>query len=256
MGGVTSRHVRHAAAAGDALALRALLEASSPQCAAQYRSRLQLREALFDAAECGSSECVTLLIEHGADPDARADNDFSALMVAAALGHVECVAALLRGGASVETPQRASGRTALMCAVEGGHRHCVEALLASGANVNAQTSHGWMLHYNRFFAAGTAPLAVAAICRRGDLPRLLLERGADGAIVDGRSKTAADVAREDDTRALLRRAELGSRSTLLFAAAAREGGELAEPRGGALRAFALHRLYDRRVWRVVMRFAL
>jgi hypothetical protein len=71
--------------------------------------------ALTQAAFHGHSTCVQLLLQYGADIDARNGAGASALMNAAQQGHAETVAILLKAGADAK-PKGLLGRTALRLA--------------------------------------------------------------------------------------------------------------------------------------------
>jgi hypothetical protein len=65
-------------------------------------SLLSNRGPLFAAATCGHTECVQLLIEHGADMNIRTDDGQTALFAAATRGHQDVVTLLLEHGATQE----------------------------------------------------------------------------------------------------------------------------------------------------------
>jgi serine/threonine-protein phosphatase 6 regulatory ankyrin repeat subunit B len=81
----------------------------------------QTREkTLIRAAEDGRLDLVRTLLEAGADPNAKSEGGFTALMWAAARGHVEVVKALLASGAELNARTR-KGRTAVDIATQEGH---------------------------------------------------------------------------------------------------------------------------------------
>ena len=63
-------------------------------------------------------------------------------MDAAGRGHADVAKLLLDKGADVNA-KTGKGKTALMMAAENGHADIVHALLGKGADVNAKTSNGW-----------------------------------------------------------------------------------------------------------------
>ena len=115
---------------------------------------------LIRAAEKGDRALVQSLLDQGDDPNARGLKAWTALMHAAANGHAAVVQALLDRGADVQAG--AQGMTPLTLAAIAGKNEAFEKLAAR----TAEQSEGW------------GPALVAA-CRggRGDLARLLLERG-------------------------------------------------------------------------------
>jgi hypothetical protein len=101
----------------------------------------------------GHSEVVELLLQHGADVNARIPRTgWTALMLAGQWGHADTrtIELLIQHGADVNA-QLYDGRTALMWVCGGGWGRtfgvdallkAVDVLLKSGANVNAKTSGG------------------------------------------------------------------------------------------------------------------
>ncbi|HTX37653.1 MAG TPA: ankyrin repeat domain-containing protein [Bryobacteraceae bacterium] len=121
--------------------------------------------ALLYAAAFGSAEAVHLLLESGADPNARNGLDATPLLWAAA--DLAKLRLLLAHGAGPNAHSRL-GRTPLMVAAAcDGCSENVRLLLQKGAAVEARDT------------AGTTALALAALA--GDLQslRLLLAHGAD-----------------------------------------------------------------------------
>ncbi len=88
-------------------------------------------------------EVVRLLLERGADVNARANNAMAVtpLNAAAARQHGAVVRALLDGGAAVDAAQR-DGYTALHSAAANGDSTLVEMLLGAGADVEARSDAG------------------------------------------------------------------------------------------------------------------
>jgi hypothetical protein len=72
----------------------------------------QVATPIFHAACNGHVEIVKLLLQEGADPNARNIGSNTALMLAARRGHIEVVKALIAGGVDVNACDR-SGGTAL-----------------------------------------------------------------------------------------------------------------------------------------------
>ncbi len=87
---------------------------------------------LHSAAASRSLDIARLLLEHGADPDARQLDDFTPLHEAAANGQLELVSLLLAHGADVNLSQK-PGQTALSFAQKAGHQEVVDYLLQHGA---------------------------------------------------------------------------------------------------------------------------
>jgi ankyrin repeat protein len=82
---------------------------------------------LVQAARLGQAQAVTVLLEKGADPDARLANGRTALMEAAARGHYETVRALMIHGAD-KLLKDGAGHTAFDLAFEKQHGDIVALL--------------------------------------------------------------------------------------------------------------------------------
>ncbi|EHA8586976.1 putative signal recognition particle 43 kDa protein, chloroplastic [Cocos nucifera] len=105
----------------------------------------------------------------------------------------------------------ADGRTALHFAAGLGSEECIQMLAAAGADVGRAERAG----------GGLTPLHVAAGYGQAAAVRALLEAGADAAAVDGRGRTALELARE--VLAATPAVALGRRAGLAAAAVELEG---------------------------------
>lgn len=100
---------------------------------------------VFEAASFGDLDRLTQLVEE--DPslaNARSGDGFTALHLPAFFGQVEAVRLLLERGAEVDA--RGTGwmiGTALHSAVSGRHPDAARALLEAGADPNARQAEGW-----------------------------------------------------------------------------------------------------------------
>jgi ankyrin repeat protein len=123
--------VFEAAALGDAARLREQLDANP--ALATTRSDDDFT-ALHYAAFFDGPETVLLLVDHGADVNAFADNELGVrpLNSAAAVGQREVAAILLKHGADPNAPTR-SGFTPLDAARENGDEKLAELLRSHGA---------------------------------------------------------------------------------------------------------------------------
>lgn len=188
--GVTALHL--AGVNGDGAMVQRLLEAG-----ADPNSALPSGEsALMTAARTGAGAAVEALLDGGADPDAIEDNrGQTALMWAAAQGgHPDVVSLLIERGADVnarshvrrvlvnrsdgfnnalraESPRTAivemGGYTALLFAARNGHLDSARKLVAGGADPNDKA------------ADGTTALLVAIHSGQPMVASWLLETGAD-----------------------------------------------------------------------------
>ncbi|KAI9777384.1 MAG: hypothetical protein M1839_008897 [Geoglossum umbratile] len=119
------------------------------------------------AASFGLTEVVQLLLQRGADVDARDNSGGTPLYRAAENGHDAVVRLLLENGANVDMKDVVSGygaihRTALM-----GHTEVARLLLERGADVNAKCKDN------------NTPLVLAIGDGHEPVMRLLLEKGAN-----------------------------------------------------------------------------
>jgi len=120
---------------------------------------------LMHAAAFGSAETVRLLLESGADVNAK--NDFSATALLWAARDTEKARVLIEHGADVNA-QSKQGRTPLMMAVQrDGGSDVVALMLAKGAAINAKDSRG------------DTALSLAAAVGDVETMRLLMAKGAD-----------------------------------------------------------------------------
>jgi ankyrin repeat protein len=140
---------------------------------------------LMLTARTGNPAAVELLIDHGADVNARQEREFTPLMFAAAEGHADVIRVLLRHGADPSLATLAStrrerrpagGMTPLLLAARQGHLAAAQALVEGGADVNECA------------ADDTSPLLIALVNGHYDLGRMLLDRGADPSLADANGR--------------------------------------------------------------------
>ena len=93
-----------------------------------------------------------MLLDAGADPDARTDEGESALYWAASAGHAAVVTVLLESGAAAN-PVRECGWSALTAAIYNGHEELAEQLVEAGANAGHQcygeSMYSWAVRHGR-----------------------------------------------------------------------------------------------------------
>jgi ankyrin repeat protein len=152
---------------------------------------------LHVASRCGHADVAQLLLEHGADADARDDSKRTPLLRASEYGHVNVARVLLEHGADAEARGRVfwgwfQGWRPLEFASYGGHVEVVQVLLEHGADVKGRDdSNCSALHY----AQGE------------EVARFLLEHGADAGALDSNGRLplhkAAREGRVGAVRALL-----------------------------------------------------
>lgn len=121
------------------------------------------------------TECLKLLLAHGADPHATMSGGTTALHSAANFNHSAAVAILIDAGLSPNTPDQGMF-TALHRAAQSDSLEAATVLLDRGASVSIPFNPSTPLH----------AAAAAGACRTA---QLLLERGADPNLRDGKSAT-------------------------------------------------------------------
>lgn len=143
---------------GDAKQVSALLRQGAD---ANYRVYMT---PLMTAAIHDHPDCIELLLEAGAEPNATNQKSETALGYAAELNHTSCVKRLIKAGADVNNAN-AYGMTPLMQAIRINSLELFEMLIAAGADVDR---HGdW------------TPLTQAVNLKNETLYHRLAELGAD-----------------------------------------------------------------------------
>jgi ankyrin repeat protein len=97
--------------------------------------------ALLEAARSGQTQAARLLLDLGADVNARGEPDATPLMWASGKGHKETAEALLERGADIDA-KGMLGWNPLLWAKSEGHTEVVELLLTNCADLNAKTTEG------------------------------------------------------------------------------------------------------------------
>jgi hypothetical protein len=124
----------HAAAvAGDAKAVKALVDAGASLEAEDHRKRRPLHWAAYK----GHAEATSALCEAGASLEAADDYKKTPLHLAVEQGHAEAAKVLVNAGAPLEA-QTNNKATPLHYAAEKGHIEAMKALVEAGASLEAQ----------------------------------------------------------------------------------------------------------------------
>lgn len=174
--------------AGDAAKVRLLL---SKDAKADARSKLGRTPLLIAAAYDGTTEAARLLIEKGADVNARDKGGMSVLEQAASSNNIELVRRLLAKGADVNIVDE-GGYTALMDAAGNGDRNAalVKLLLEHGAAVNVKSGDTAEIVKNGPIVMGhQTALQIAAGQANYEAVEALVKAGADVNAMDVRKAT-------------------------------------------------------------------
>ncbi len=129
-----------------------------------------------------------LLVTGNHDPNERDDlAGETALHAVAGKGYLSVAKLLIKYGANVDAQDNIGG-TPLHEAAENGHAKMAGFLISKGANINAKTTN--------MFEQNKTPLHYASHgCKLG-VVRLLVKKKADLSIVNGKGKTALEIAKE------------------------------------------------------------
>ena len=119
----------------------------------------------------GHTEAVRLLLDRGAEINARDGSNASPLHVACEYGHAELAESLLERGTDVNTRDNFDV-TPLHVAGKTGRRDIMRLLLDHGADVNARNCNS------------QTPLHWTCICAWPETARFLLSHGADPSVLD------------------------------------------------------------------------
>jgi ankyrin repeat protein len=124
------------------------------------------RTPILLASQSRHVELAQVLLEHGAETEARDIDGRTPILIASDKGHVVLVQLLLKHGAETEARDN-DGCTLILLASDHGHVELVQLLLKHGAEIEARDNYG------------RTPLHLALNNRRMELVQLLLKQGAD-----------------------------------------------------------------------------
>ena len=147
--------------------------------------------ALIDAVEQENINCLTILLEAGADVNKTCDERQGALHYAAFNANSKCTELLLKAGADVDIGDSFND-TALTRASKYGHHQSVKLLIDAGADVNHRTGR-W----------DTALSLASDRCQIKSM-EILIKAGADVNAIDGYYSTALFTGNRRCVKVLLR----------------------------------------------------
>ncbi|RHZ58705.1 hypothetical protein CDV55_106519 [Aspergillus turcosus] len=131
---------------------------------------------LTRAAIYGSTSAVRLLLEKGANVETRDKSGFVPLLLAAWEGHTAVVCLLLEHGARIDSAS-ADGDTALILAADNGHHETILSLVARSVEIN-RVNH-----------AHETALSCAAAKGQDKVVEILLQNGAEVDVSDDIGRT-------------------------------------------------------------------
>jgi len=97
---------------------------------------------LLLASREGRLEIAELLLDKGANIEAKNEDGGTPLLIASQGGRLEIVALLLQSGANVEAQGNVTGNTSLLHASSNGHLEIVALLVAKGAKIDTRNKEG------------------------------------------------------------------------------------------------------------------
>lgn len=140
------------------------------------RIRTSGATGLHGAADGDHPEITRILLDAGADPNARDDRLETPLMEAAKNASISVIPVLVASGASTDLKTE-EGETALQMAARKGNVEAVQALVDANATVAARSDNGW------------TPLHAAAYSGHTDVIKVLLENGVPVNVRDNEGRT-------------------------------------------------------------------
>lgn len=172
-----TRTLFEAAASGDVGAARRALRAKADLEARDD----ERRTPLVVATKARRTDVAVLLLESGADPDAKDALQDSAFLYAGAEGYDAILRATLRHGADVTSTNRFGG-TALIPASEHGHTSTVQILVNAGVPLDHVNELGWTALLEAIVLGDGSADHVRVVGQ-------LVGAGADVGIRDGQGRT-------------------------------------------------------------------
>lgn len=144
---------------------------------------------IFEASAVGNTTQVKELLINSPDLIYSFSADgFTPLGLASHFGNEETVKLLLDYGADVNARSKDGNlnNMALHAAIAGNYEHIVKTLISCGANINARCEGKWRI--------GFTPLHVASYFGRESIIKILLKNDADRTVINDNGETAYAIA--------------------------------------------------------------
>lgn len=154
----------------------------------------QRRTALMMAVQMNDVQAAALLINAGANVNAKNNIQDTPYLLAGAEGYNDILVLTLANGANLEDTNRYGG-TAIIPAAEKGHLETVKILLKAGINPNHVNNLGWTALMEAVLLGDGSPIYV-------DIVETLIEGGADPNIPDKKGVTALQYAKDRGLKAM------------------------------------------------------
>lgn len=150
---------------------------------------------IFEAAYAGDTAQVGALLDNGADPNERLDNNVTLLIIASARGHIDMMQALIDHGADINAKNK-FGFNPVLAAVSQEKADAVRLLVEKGAALDEILP-----------GTGDTALMDAVNKNNADILRLLIDGFADLGVRKSNGYTALELAEQcahQDIKQLLR----------------------------------------------------
>lgn len=145
---------------------------------------------LFAAVHQQNAEVTVILIRKGADVNAKNEYGYAPIRAASRNGNAEILKILIEGGADVNVKDN-QGSTPLHVAVDEGDAETIKILIDNGADIDA------------IGPFGDAPIHSAVAHRHVKIVEILAGKGAKLTIRDNRGNTPLDIAEQNDDGELI-----------------------------------------------------
>ncbi|KAJ8026830.1 Transient receptor potential cation channel subfamily A member 1-like [Holothuria leucospilota] len=177
--------------------------------------------ALHIASEKGFLAIIKLLLDRGADVDAKNEDEMTPLHLAAQNGHVQCILEFVKRDENSVNDEDENSNTPLHLAALEGHSRAVQCLIDAGADIQARNqslwtpldcaaSRGWVKSASVLIDADcpidptdkakVTPLHLASKNGHVDMVELLLKRQADVSLKDSSENNCLDYAIDNGHR--------------------------------------------------------